>query len=101
MRRITFIGIILLSLIGTFTIERGFAYVQQTIADYDGACSKLPGFPGVLQKVGLLRGPEGNCEVNVRSDGTECKIASQTCMNNGGQPGACTQRGRVCVCQVD
>jgi hypothetical protein len=33
--------------------------VIQTVQTYSGACEKLNGFPGVLQKAGFL--PEGSC----------------------------------------
>jgi hypothetical protein len=46
-------------------VSSGAVLVIQTVQTYSGACDKLNGFPGVLQKAGFL--PEGSCNPNPHS----------------------------------
>ena len=91
--RTLFIGCIICLL---FLGIAGRAYVLQTVHTYSGACGKLHGLPGVLQKAGFL--PSGNCKVDpARNDCT-----SQSCEVNG-RAGLCQKlqidfRTFACVC---
>lgn len=82
----------------------GAVLVVQTVETYSGACDKLNGFPGVMQKAGFL--PEGNCESrpHVRDD---CR--RHTCQVNG-RAGHCvaetlpktnpdSDKDFICVCK--
>jgi hypothetical protein len=90
--------LLLVCLIGVLGIQRGSAYVTQTIADYDGVCGKLQGVPRLLQKVGLL-GPEGTCLVDDIGGREVCHNPNGQCQTNGGKQGNCTQRAVKCHCQ--
>jgi hypothetical protein len=46
-------------------VSSGAILVVQTVQTYSGACEKLTGFPGVLQKAGFL--PEGSCNSHPHS----------------------------------
>ena len=62
----------------------GAIFTARTIQAYDGACSPLAGFPGVLQKAGLVA--TGDCKA--KPGGAIC---------NGG--GVCTVSGNPGLCR--
>lgn len=95
------IWFVILFIAATLGIDRSLAYVAGTAAAYDGACGRLPGAAGLLQKVGLLHGPQGSCDTVVVGDRTECRSPQTSCTNAGGRTGSCTQLARICACQVD
>jgi len=73
----------------------GRAYVLQTVHTYSGACEKLHGVPGLLQRAGFV--PEGDCKVDKDHD---CK--SQAC-EVWGKKGQCEEQRLdpktvICVC---
>jgi hypothetical protein len=78
-------------------VSSGAVLVIQTVQTYSGACEKLSGFPGVLQKAGFV--PEGTCDTKVRFRG-DCR--NHTCTVDG-KAGHCVAEkantGYVCVCK--
>ncbi len=75
----------------------GTATVLQARHDYYGVCSKLDGFPGLLQRAGLLQG--GTCAG--LPGGTICNQGKNCTVN--GNPGTCKNTGKpggtpVCSC---
>jgi hypothetical protein len=80
-----------------FGVSSGMAYVRHTIVQYNGACSTLTGFPGLLQSVGFL--DAGNCAAN----GPKCAKVNGPCtMTNPptgtGAAGICKQQNGGCFC---
>ncbi len=55
-----------------------------TAVSYAGTCSKLTGFPGFLQRAGMVSA--GPCTTKI--GGTTCQSAA-TCLTAGRKPGKC------------
>ena len=83
-------------IIGGIGAKQGWAYVQKS---YGGACMKLDGFPGLLQRMNLLA--MGSCSANKNN---KCKNAGAMCTvlstsGAGTVNGTCTTTGKLdCQC---
>jgi hypothetical protein len=69
-------------------------------AEYNGACSVLPGFPGLLQKMNFFA--IGDCKVQTGqpkmcANNGVCHISS----NTGTRMGHCRTQNNVCSCVLD
>jgi hypothetical protein len=79
------------------SIASGAVMVVQTVHEYTGVCSKLDGFPGLLQQAGLLQA--GTCKGKpggaVCNSGLACTVGENAgkCKNTG-KPGGAV----VCAC---
>ncbi len=89
-----FIAVLVFALIiGGIGAKQGWAYVQKS---YGGACMKLDGFPGLLQKMNLLA--KGSCALNkgkCKNAGTKCSGATTTGL---AYTGICTDIAVGCQC---
>ena len=77
--------------------QQGLAYMR---SNYDGACTQLGGFPGLLQKLNLLS--LGNCQVqkNGNCDGNKAICTVHSASHS--VQGVCRNRPHVgCQCVVD
>jgi hypothetical protein len=77
-----------------FGVSTGMAYVSQTIHQYNGTCSKLTGFPLMLQRMNFLSA--GTCKTS--TDGLTCTSPNSTC-KQGSKPSGNSSDGK-CVQQV-
>ena len=82
-------------IIGGIGAKQGWAYMQK---NYGGACMKLDGFPGLLQKMNLLA--IGTCSVNKNN---KCKNPGAMCTASSGTgiayTGICTNTAKLdCQC---
>ena len=78
-------------------VASGAVFVVETVHEYNGACSKLEGFPGMLQQAGLLQ--SGTCKG--KPGGAVCDAGS-TC-TSGANTGKCKNVGKpggaiTCAC---
>jgi hypothetical protein len=77
-------------------VSSGAALFAHTVATYSGACSKLNGFPGLLQSAGFL--PFGNCRLVLG------KCPTRNVCSVGGKKGTCEEvhwddkNRHACVC---
>ena len=87
-------------------VSSGMAYVRQTIHQYNGTCSKLTGFPAMLQRMNFFQ--TGGCPT--QPDGVTCATPSSVCTlsnepSSTARKGKCTQHkdkqkiNTGCVCQ--
>jgi hypothetical protein len=87
-------------------VSSGAVLVIQTVQTYSGACEKLNGFPGVLQKAGFL--PEGSCNPKPKVQ-DDCK--KHNCQVDG-KAGHCvaeklppsdsgSDKDFICVCKAN
>ena len=82
-------------IIGGIGAKQGWAYMQK---NYGGACMKLDGFPGLLQKMNLLA--IGTCSVNKNN---KCKNTGAMCNDTSSTgiayTGICTNAAKLdCQC---
>ena len=89
-------SVVILAGVVFFAVASGGYTVMQARSEYYGVCSKLSGFPGILQRAGLLA--TGTCVSRIGeplcSAGGTCTVGtnSGTCKNTGkiGEPAICT-----------
>jgi hypothetical protein len=74
-----------------FGVSTAMAYVSHTIHQYNGTCSKLTGFPLMLQRFNFVSA--GDCQL--KADGKTCANSSNCTISNpptgGSNTGQCTQ----------
>ena len=91
-----------------FGVSTGMAYVSHTIHQYNGTCSKLTGFPLMLQRMNFVA--SGDCKS--KDGGVTCQDAAACTIANPpsgkSNKGKCTQlttgsgkdkHNSGCVCQ--
>lgn len=88
---------ILLSVVAVATAASGGYAVMQARSQYYGVCSRLGGFPGLLQQAGLLQ--TGTCVS--KPGGTLCNSGGSCTV--GGKAGTCYNTAKpggtpICTC---
>lgn len=108
MNKKRWIVVAVLAFMMLFGVSTGMAYVSHTIHQYNGTCSKLTGFPLMLQRFNFVS--SGSCQT--KPDGVTCQNNDACQIQNvpSGQSnkGRCTQQTTIvkknvvntgCVCK--